>query len=49
MRADCLTRLGRSEDARKAYETVLSLGPAPAEELWIRRKLLMLESEPGKP
>ncbi|HWF98495.1 MAG TPA: M48 family metalloprotease [Steroidobacteraceae bacterium] len=48
MRADFLARLGRSEDARKAYETVLSLGPAPAEELWIRRKLLMLESETGE-
>ena len=45
VRADFLARIGRSGDARQAYETVLSLDPPPAEERWIRRKLAMLESE----
>ncbi len=45
VRADFLARTGRRSDARQAYETVLSLDPAPAEERWIRRKLTMLENE----
>ncbi|HXS20723.1 MAG TPA: sigma-70 family RNA polymerase sigma factor [Steroidobacteraceae bacterium] len=45
VRADFLARAGRRSDARQAYETVLSLGPPPAEERWIRRKLAMLENE----
>jgi RNA polymerase sigma-70 factor (ECF subfamily) len=44
VRADLLARLGRREEARQAYETVLSLEPPPAEERWIRRKLTMLET-----
>ena len=44
VRADFLARLGRSSDARQAYETVLALEPPPAEERWIRRRLTMLEN-----
>jgi RNA polymerase sigma-70 factor (ECF subfamily) len=43
VRADFLARIGRRDEARRAYETVLSLAPPPAEELWIRRRLTMLE------
>lgn len=45
VRADFLARIGRRDDARRAYATVLSLDPPPAEERWIRRKLEMLENE----
>ena len=45
VRADLLARLGRCADARRAYGAVLSLGPAPAEERWIRRKLAALEND----
>jgi RNA polymerase sigma-70 factor (ECF subfamily) len=38
VRADLLRRLQRSEEARAAYDTVLSLGPPPAERLWLERK-----------
>jgi RNA polymerase sigma-70 factor (ECF subfamily) len=41
--ADFLARLGRLQEARLAYETVLSLEPPPAEERWIRRKLTRLD------
>jgi RNA polymerase sigma-70 factor (ECF subfamily) len=44
VRADFLSRLGRRSDARRAYETVLSLAPPPAEERWIRRKLTLLDN-----
>jgi RNA polymerase sigma-70 factor (ECF subfamily) len=43
VRADFLARIGRRDEARRAYETVLSLAPPPAEERWIRRRLTMLE------
>ncbi len=38
VRADLLRRLQRSEEARAAYETVLSLGPPPAERIWLERQ-----------
>jgi RNA polymerase sigma-70 factor (ECF subfamily) len=38
-RADLLRRVGRLTEARHAYERVLALGPAPAEERWIKRRL----------
>jgi RNA polymerase sigma-70 factor (ECF subfamily) len=38
VRADLLRRLQRSEEARAAYDTVLSLSPPPAERLWLERK-----------
>ena len=44
VRADFLARAGRHGEARQAYAAVLSLDPPPAEELWIRRKLAMLET-----
>ena len=49
VRADFLARLGRHPDARRAYETVLSLDPPPAEERWIRRKLRLLEIQTVRP
>ena len=49
VRADLLARVGRPEDARRAYEAVLSLDPPPAEERWIRRKLAALEYDTVKP
>jgi RNA polymerase sigma-70 factor (ECF subfamily) len=45
VRADLLARLDRLEQARQAYSRVLSLGPAAAEERWIRRKLAALEKD----
>ena len=45
VRADLLARAGRLENARQAYRLVLSLGPAPAEERWLRRKLAALEND----
>lgn len=44
VRADCLARADRLEEARLAYEIVLSLEPPPAEERWIRRKLTLLDT-----
>ena len=38
VRADLLARLGRPTDARVAYDAVLSLGPPPAERLWLERR-----------
>ena len=38
VRADLLARLGRPDEARTAYDTVLSRHPPPAEQLWIERK-----------
>lgn len=43
-RADFLARLGRVEEARLAYDTMLALEPPPAEERWIRRQRAMLET-----
>ncbi|MDB5360732.1 MAG: polymerase subunit sigma-24 [Rhodospirillales bacterium] len=44
VRADLLRRTGRTEDARAAYAAVLALGPAPAERLWLERRLAGLEN-----
>lgn len=49
VRADFLARVGRRSAARQAYATVLSLGPPPAEERWIRRKLDLLKNETVRP
>ena len=38
VRADLLRRVGRSEEARAAYDQALSLGPASAERLWLQRQ-----------
>lgn len=38
VRADLLRRLGRSTEARAAYDAALALGPTPAEALWLRRR-----------
>lgn len=48
VRADLLARAGRSQDARQAYEAVLSLAPPPAEARWIRRRLAALENDTVK-
>jgi RNA polymerase sigma-70 factor (ECF subfamily) len=45
VRADLCARVGRRNEALRAYEVVLSLDPAPAEERWIRSRLGMLENE----
>ena len=38
VRADLLARLGRSAEARAAYDAVLVLPAPPAERLWLERK-----------
>jgi RNA polymerase sigma-70 factor (ECF subfamily) len=38
VRADFLRRLGRSADARAAYDAALALDPAPAERLWLVKR-----------
>jgi RNA polymerase sigma-70 factor (ECF subfamily) len=38
VRADLLARLRRPDEARAAYDMVLSLAPPPAERLWLERK-----------
>ncbi len=38
-RADLLRRVGRTEEARAAYDAALSLGPPPAERRWLERRL----------
>lgn len=43
VRADLLVRLGRTQDARAAYVTMLGLEPPPAEQRWLRRQLVHLE------
>jgi len=43
VRAELLARVGRKQDARAAYETMLSLEPPPAEQRWLRRQLARLE------
>jgi RNA polymerase sigma-70 factor (ECF subfamily) len=48
VRADLSARAGRSQEARQAYEAVLSLEPPPAEERWIRRRLAALENDTVK-
>lgn len=37
-RADFLARLGRSEEARAAYDAALALDPGPAERMWLERR-----------
>ena len=44
VRADLFRRLGRTVDARGAYAAVLALDPAPAERLWLERRLAQLEN-----
>ena len=44
VRADLLRRTGRTDEARAAYAAVLALGPAPAERLWLERRLTGLDS-----
>ena len=43
VRAELLARTGRAEEARAAYEAVLSLGPPLAERLWLERQRAALE------
>jgi RNA polymerase sigma-70 factor (ECF subfamily) len=43
VRADLLRRAGRVGEARGAYAAVLALGPAPAERLWLERRVAGLE------
>ncbi len=38
VRADLLARVGRRDEARAAYDRVLSLQPPPAERLWLERR-----------
>lgn len=45
VRADLLRRAGRVADARAAYDSVLALGPAPAERRWLERRRASLELE----
>ncbi|GGE99303.1 RNA polymerase sigma factor [Aliidongia dinghuensis] len=42
VRADLLRRTGRLDEARSAYGAVLALDPAPAERLWLERRLASL-------
>jgi RNA polymerase sigma-70 factor, ECF subfamily len=42
VRAELLARLGRLDEARVAYDVVLSLTPPPAERLWLERKRVAL-------
>lgn len=39
VRAELFARLGRTAEARDAYEALLTLSPAPAERKWLARKL----------
>jgi len=48
VRADLWVRLGRRNEAQRAYEAVLSLDPPPAEERWIRSRLGMLAKNVGE-
>jgi RNA polymerase sigma-70 factor (ECF subfamily) len=41
-RADLLTRLGRSEEATRAYERALALNPNPVERRFLERRLANL-------
>jgi RNA polymerase sigma-70 factor, ECF subfamily len=41
-RADLLRRLGRDEDARRAYESALALSPSEGERIFIERRLAEL-------
>ena len=37
-RADLLRRLGRSTDARAAYDAAIGAATNPAEQAWLRRR-----------
>lgn len=43
VRADLLTRVGRSGEARKAYDTLLSLPVPSAEKLWLEQRRAALK------
>jgi len=47
-RADLLRRLGRSADARAAYERALELAAVPAERLFLRERLAELQRTAGR-
>ncbi len=42
VRADLLRRTGRTEEARAPMRSVLALEPAPAERLWLERRMTEL-------
>jgi len=42
VRAELCAKLGRGHEARRAYEALLALDPAPAERRWLSRKLAAL-------
>jgi RNA polymerase sigma-70 factor (ECF subfamily) len=42
VRADLLARAGRTNDAKAAYAALMALHPAPAERLWLERKIAAL-------
>ncbi len=42
VRADLLARLGRTAEARAAYQAVLALEPPPAERKWLADRLAEL-------
>lgn len=42
VRADLLRRAGRIDEARVAYAAVLTLGPPPAERLWLEQRMASL-------
>jgi RNA polymerase sigma-70 factor (ECF subfamily) len=44
LQADLLHRTGRLEESRAAYKAALALSPAPAERLWLQRRMQLLEA-----
>jgi len=42
LQADLLHRAGRLEESRAAYKAALALSPAPAERLWLQRRMQLL-------
>jgi RNA polymerase sigma-70 factor (ECF subfamily) len=44
VRADLLARVGRPDEARTAYDMVLSRQPPPAERLWLERRRAALKA-----
>jgi RNA polymerase sigma-70 factor (ECF subfamily) len=44
VRAELLARTGQLNLALQAYETLLALGPTPAEARWIRQRAALLKS-----
>lgn len=49
VRAELLSRLGRTREARIAYDAVLSLVPQPAERLWLERRRAALDETSWAP